>query len=739
MVDGALKLKDGIALDHESEAEVTLEITATDRAGASTTETVTLDITDVNEGPDGIALDGTGLAENAAGATVGTLSTRDADAGDAHGYTVSDARFEVVGGALKLKDGIALDHEAEAEVTLEITATDRAGASTTETVTLDVTDVNEGPKDIAFTSQALPGDDLALWLDASDTNADGVPDIGTEANSGQWVDKSDNGNSGKLHGAAPEQNEVGLALGETDSRYTIASHETVNKGTFAEKSFAISFETGGELSGFQVIYEQGGSVRGYNLSIAEHPESGEPTLYAMAYNTKEWASGQKTQAVELGPVEPNTFYNIAMVHDATASDIADRTLTAFLDGVEVASIGYVDVQYNHPDAVGVGNINNHTVHPITGKKVDGDAQFEGTISEIVSWNRALDADEVRALDQHFDNNAVQSEDALTLYENVASGTVVATLSTKDEDDDDVARYEIVGADGAPIVHPLFEVVGSEIRLRAGVELDHENIDQHVLAVQVTDGGGNTLVQDLVIKVVDVNEGPENLAFTASSLSPDNTDPMVIGTLEASDQDQGDSLTYAIVDNVGRPIEHSMFELAGDEVRLRPGVALDHDDASEHVIRLSAMDSGGKTVTQSLTIQVGEDDEVAGIEIAGEGGAITLIGQGGSDVLAGGAGDDLLIGGANDDTLAGGDGDDLFTFGVSDGHNYVDGGAGWTDVISIDGLQPNSLGSDWTLTLDSGEIVGQDSDTVFLSEDASGQIEIQDGTRIDFNDISQIHL
>lgn len=100
---------------------------------------------------------------------------------------------------------------------------------------------------------------------------------------------------------------------------------------------------------------------------------------------------------------------------------------------------------------------------------------------------------------------------------------------------------------------------------------------------------------------------------------------------------------------------------------------------------------------------------------------------------------MLIGGTGDDKLAGGNGDDLFTFGVSDGYNIVDGGVGWTEVISIEGLAPGSIGSDWTIRLDSGEIIDQDADTLFLSEDVSGQIEIQDGTRIDFSDISQIQL
>jgi hypothetical protein len=47
-------------------------------------------------------------------------------------FTVSDDRFEVVDGQLKLKDGISLDHEGEPSLTISVTATDSAGHSFAE-------------------------------------------------------------------------------------------------------------------------------------------------------------------------------------------------------------------------------------------------------------------------------------------------------------------------------------------------------------------------------------------------------------------------------------------------------------------------------------------------------------------------------------------------------------------------------------------------------------------------------
>ena len=90
------------------------------------------------------------VAENAAGAAIGTLSIVDPDAGDSHEITLSDDRFEVVGNEIRLKEGISLDHEAAAEIDLEVTVTDAGGLTTSESFTIAVEDVNEAPAEVAL-------------------------------------------------------------------------------------------------------------------------------------------------------------------------------------------------------------------------------------------------------------------------------------------------------------------------------------------------------------------------------------------------------------------------------------------------------------------------------------------------------------------------------------------------------------------------------------------------------------
>ena len=83
--------------------------------------------------------------ENAAGAMVGAVTASDVDDGDMHTYTVSDDRFEVADGMLKLKDDQMLDHEMEDSVMVTVTVTDSGDLSASMDVTVGVNDLNEAP------------------------------------------------------------------------------------------------------------------------------------------------------------------------------------------------------------------------------------------------------------------------------------------------------------------------------------------------------------------------------------------------------------------------------------------------------------------------------------------------------------------------------------------------------------------------------------------------------------------
>ena len=143
VASGQLKLRDGVALDFEAGSTVEVAVTATDAKGATTTTTLAVKVTDVAEAPLAPSLTAEPIAENAPGAVVGTLSATSPE-GRAVTFTTEDARFEVVDGTLKLRDGVALDFEEAAAATVSVTADDGITRTTGE-VTVTIADANDAP------------------------------------------------------------------------------------------------------------------------------------------------------------------------------------------------------------------------------------------------------------------------------------------------------------------------------------------------------------------------------------------------------------------------------------------------------------------------------------------------------------------------------------------------------------------------------------------------------------------
>ncbi|MGB7346993.1 MAG: DUF4347 domain-containing protein [Pirellulaceae bacterium] len=146
-------------------------------AYSNVTAQASLTVSDLNDAPTGINLDNASISENVSGDIVGNISVDDADVGDTHTWQVSDSRFEVVGGKLRLQAGVSLDAEAEPVVHLDVTVTDQAGLDYTETFVITVDNVNESPTATNDSFEATAGSSLtnAGSVLVNDTDPDSDP------------------------------------------------------------------------------------------------------------------------------------------------------------------------------------------------------------------------------------------------------------------------------------------------------------------------------------------------------------------------------------------------------------------------------------------------------------------------------------------------------------------------------------------------------------------------------------
>src|SRR5262249_59200950 len=107
-----------------------------------------------------ISFDNFFVPENLApGAAIANVTVDD-DPGDSHTFIVSDPRFEIVSGILRLAPGARLDDSDVGPLTFVVNVTDNDGNSVDFTRSLVVQDVNEAPDALAL-SNAVVSENVA--------------------------------------------------------------------------------------------------------------------------------------------------------------------------------------------------------------------------------------------------------------------------------------------------------------------------------------------------------------------------------------------------------------------------------------------------------------------------------------------------------------------------------------------------------------------------------------------------
>ncbi|MEN1678277.1 MAG: hypothetical protein AAGJ46_01695 [Planctomycetota bacterium] len=101
-----------------------------------------------------IELNSATVEENQAGSVIGQLALTGAPSGSAYAFSVSDDRFEIVNDALRLRDGVVLDHEDNSTIHLVVTA-EGEGNLFEQQFTISVVDVNEAPTSIDLDSASV--------------------------------------------------------------------------------------------------------------------------------------------------------------------------------------------------------------------------------------------------------------------------------------------------------------------------------------------------------------------------------------------------------------------------------------------------------------------------------------------------------------------------------------------------------------------------------------------------------
>ncbi|MCP5421404.1 MAG: cadherin domain-containing protein [Chromatiaceae bacterium] len=569
--------------DANSDGVYEVQVTADDGNGGTDVQLISVTVTDANETPTDITPNGFSVNENvdtSGGHSLGGLSTTDQDSGDTFSYAIvggADAAVFSIGGAgsdeLILTDGI-LDYETQSSYQVTVRTTDSGGLWYEETLTVTVNDLNEAPGGAGSLSTTTLNDNAgatALFGGLSVTD----PDAG--------------------------ENDLTLRITLSDPTAGV-----ISGGGFAETAPGSGIYT---VSG---------------LTVAQADTALDNARFTPTDNTGSSGSFNTDIAVDVDdgtagyqPVLSATTVTINRINDAPQFDSAAVT------AVNEDSAYSYNIVTSDPDTGAVLTINATTL-PAWLTLIDngdGTATLSGTPTnaEVGDHSVVLEVSDGSLTDtQGFTITVSNTNDAPSITSGNAvnaaeNQTGVMTVTATDPDSGDTPTFSISGgADGG-----LFSITAGGV-LTFNAARDFETFtdanSDGVYEVQVTadDGNGGTDVQLISVTVTDVNETPTDITPNGFSVNEnvDTSGGHSLGSLSTTDQDGGDTFSYAIVGGA----DQAKFSIGGaglDELILTDGI-LDYETQSSYQVTVRTTDSGGLWYEETLTVTVNDLNDAPSI-------------------------------------------------------------------------------------------------------------------------------
>lgn len=627
---GVITRADGGVFDFETDArryDLRVRVTDDGNPPKSRTADVTIRITDAPDAPHEITVANLSVDENAAGAVIGAVTVADQD-DTSHILTVDDARFEIVGGVLKLKGGESLDHEAEATVDVTITATDDDDGSLSQSFTIAVTDVNEAPSGLSLSGAAV------------DENA-----VGAVVGLITVSDPDDPLDPFGMHSFSVD-----------DSRF-----EIVGGVLKLKDGEALDHEAGGLVSVTVTATDGGGLSTSETFDIAVTDLNDAPTAIALSETSvDENALGAVVGTVTItdqdDPGHPFGQHTITV--DDARFEVLGNTLK-LVDGVSLdhEATGPVPVTVTATDGGGaaisqtfdiaVADVNeaptamtlsNATVDEATARAVVGtltvtdpddplqpfgrhsftvdDSRFE-VVGNVLRVKSGVTLDHetedmvtvtVTATDgggasvtQMFDLAVTDVNEAPTAVnlsnlrvDEATPGAVIGDIIVSDPDDPSGA----FGMHTVTVNDSRFEIVDGALKLKDGVALDFADGSYLLVTLTATDGGGLSASHVRPIYVNEINEAPV-LTFNGVDSLPEEAVGLLVGTGYATDPDRADGIFGLTTLTVDDP----RFEFFFGRLQLKNDAALDFETEPTVTLTITATDPGGLTDSQTFTFDV----------------------------------------------------------------------------------------------------------------------------------------
>jgi Ca2+-binding RTX toxin-like protein len=659
------------SFDFETKGSYTLTVQASDTSGLqSKVETLTVNVKDVNEAPTAGAAATASVAENTA--AVGTFAAADVDAGDALTYTLTGAdaaKFNVAaGGVVTFKAAPNFEVDAKS-YSINVVATDKAGLSSTQAVTVNVTDVNEAPTAGAAATPSVAENTTAVGtfaatdVDAGDvltytlTGADAAkfnvaaggvlsfktaPNFEVDAKSYSVnVVATDKAGLTSTQAVTISLTDVNEAPTAGAAATASVAENTTAVGTFAaadvDAGDALTYTlTGADAAKFDVA--AGGVVtfkaapnfevdaKSYSINVVATDKAGLSSTQAVTVNVTDVNEAPTAGAA----ATPSVAENTTAVGTFAATDVdAGDVLTYTLTGADAAKFN-----------VAAGGVLSFKTAP--NFEVDAKSYSVNVVATDKAGLTSTQAVTISLTDV----NEAPTAGAAATASVAENTTAVGTFAAADVDAGDALTYTLTGADAAK-----FNVAaGGVVTFKAApnFEVDAKSYSINVVA---TDKAGLSSTQAVTVNVTNVDEAP---VLTVGSTTPSQAENTIAGTaittFNAVDP-EGAAVTYSLTGD-----DAALFQITGNSLSFLKApdfeVPTDVNKDGIYLVNVVAKDPAGNTDTKAVTVTVTNVNETTTFSLTtGTNSGTAFTGSNEISVFDGSVANSLNT----SDTLAGGTG------------------------------------------------------------------------------------
>jgi hypothetical protein len=543
-IDGTT-LKTNAVFDYETKNSYSIRVRVTDGYGGSREEQLTITITDVveNAAPTDIQLSNSTVAENQPGGTnVGTLTTTDPDAGDTHTYSLvagagDDDNAKFQISGSTLQTAQPLDFEADSSLSVRIRTNDGHGGTFEEAFTITVTNANDPPSDLALSNSSVA------------ENQPAGTNVGTLSATDQ--------DTGATH-------TVSLVAGAGDddnAKFQIS-------GSTLQTAQSLDFEADNSLTVRVRADDGAGGTFEKALTITVTNVNEAPTDIALSNSSVAENEPVGTTVGTISATDPDAGNTHTFALVAGAGDVDNASFQ--VDGSTLKTNAVFDFETKNSYSI---RLRATDAGSLTFEK-----QFTITITNVNE----------PPTDINLSNQSIA--------ENQPSGTAVGTLSTVD-DPGSTHTYSLVAGAG-DTDNASFQIDGDT--LESAVVFDFEVKSSYSIRVRTDDGGGGTFEKQFTITITNANDAPSDIALSSASVNENEAVGTAVGTLSATDQDAGDTHTFALVSGAG-DTDNASFQITGTS--LKTNAVFNYEVKNSYSIRIRVTDSGSATHEEQFTISI----------------------------------------------------------------------------------------------------------------------------------------